>query len=193
VSDRPIWISLRGLRLPSRRAPEEGLYLRFPALYRAVSRAAFRLRPGSGLRRLVLRRGAAQAAAAWTRRDLDASVIRYDPGAVLHIEVIEGRALLDLEPVYRGSDAARNFVETFHAAWSDLRVQPAWICDLGNDRLVLLQRAAGRGRGSGIELEDEVGHLLRFERGVIVEEHFWWGSWDPPLEAAGLDRSHIPA
>jgi ketosteroid isomerase-like protein len=192
-AEGPVWISLRGAKLRSRRALDDMLFARFPPLYRAAARLVWRLRPGSRLRNAVFARTATHSLAAWSRQDFAFGATRYARDSILHIERADGRALLDIDTVYRGREGARQFTERWHGAWERIRFDPHWLVDCGGGLVLLLHRVAGRGRTSGLELEDEVGHVLRFDGGLIAEEHAWLGSWDPALRAVHLDRSDVPA
>jgi hypothetical protein len=77
-------LSLPSGRAGQRRSLDEHLYVRFPALYRLLAARWMRLPPGSRLRRLVLRRLTARAAAAVNRRDFEVLFVGFDPGIEYH-------------------------------------------------------------------------------------------------------------
>ena len=98
----PIWISLRGGKPPSRRTVDEAIYVRAPALFRALARLTLKLPRGLRLRQAVIRRSVLLSMGAWMRRDFEAGLIRYAPGAVIGPGEGDVRFSLDLEASYRG-------------------------------------------------------------------------------------------
>jgi ketosteroid isomerase-like protein len=59
------------------------------------------------------------------------------------------------------------------------------IIELGDDRVLVLERQIGRGKTSGVVVEHEHGWLFTLRDGKIVR---WLGYWDraEAIEAAGL-------
>ena len=61
------------------------------------------------------------------------------------------------------------------------------IIELDDGRVLVFDRQIGRGRASGVVMEQEVASLFTFRSGKIVR---WDGYWDraDALEAAGLSE-----
>jgi ketosteroid isomerase-like protein len=54
-------------------------------------------------------------------------------------------------------------------AWEDFRAEPEKYIDLGDERILVLVRNSGRGRVSGLELEQRsVANLFEFRDGMVV-------------------------
>lgn len=54
-------------------------------------------------------------------------------------------------------------------AWEDFRAEPEQYIDLGDQRILVLVRNSGRGRVSGLELEQSSGaNLFEFRDGMVV-------------------------
>jgi ketosteroid isomerase-like protein len=83
---------------------------------------------------------------------------------------------------YKGlADVTAELLES----WEAMEWQPREVHDLGGDRYLVLVEASGRGRGSGIPLEDEIGHIVKLRDGRAERLDTYLG-WDAAREAAGL-------
>jgi ketosteroid isomerase-like protein len=120
------------------------------------------------------------AVAAYNRRDLDAFLAVCDPEVESYpiTAAAEGGA-------YRGPEGVRRWWENMKATWGDsLHAQVAEVRDLG-DRLLALGRLTGRGLGSGIALDTELGWVVEFREGRIIRWRAFSRHADA-VEAAGL-------
>jgi uncharacterized protein len=70
--------------------------------------------------------------------------------------------------VYRGKDEMRRGLETWTEPWTDFRLGPAEVLERGEEVLVIA-RYTGRGRVSGVELDERVAHLWEFRDGLAVQ------------------------
>jgi ketosteroid isomerase-like protein len=121
-----------------------------------------------------------RAVAAYNRRDLDGFLAVCDPDVESYpiTSAAEGG-------VYRGYEGVRGWWENMEVAWGDsLHAEATDVRDLG-DRLLALGRLTGRGVGSGIELDTELGWLIEFRDGRVMR---WWAfsRHADALDAAGL-------
>jgi ketosteroid isomerase-like protein len=117
--------------------------------------------------------------AAYNRRDFNAAIKDFDP----EIEwVMPARQRSDSG---RGPDAAIRFFEDIDEAMEELRLKPQEFIDAG-DRVATRLRHYGRGKGSGVEIDEELYHqVATFRNGKIVRMEYF-AEWDEALEAAGL-------
>jgi ketosteroid isomerase-like protein len=117
--------------------------------------------------------------AAYNRRDFDAAVKDFDP----EIEwVLPARQQSDSG---RGPGAAIRFFEEIDEAMEELRLEPQEFVD-GGDRVATRLRHYGRGKGSGVEINEELYHqVATFRDGRIVRMEYF-AEWDEALAAAGL-------
>jgi ketosteroid isomerase-like protein len=121
-----------------------------------------------------------RAVAAYNRRDLEGFLAVCDPDVESHpiTAAAEGGA-------YRGHEGVRRWWENMETTWGDsLHAEAMELRDLG-DCLLALGRLTGRGLGSGIELDTEVGWLVEFRNGRMTR---WWAfsRHADALAAAGL-------
>ena len=118
---------------------------------------------------------------AYNRRDFDAAVEDFDP----EIEwVLPARQRSDSG---RGPDAALRFFKQIDETMEELRLEPQEFIDAG-DRVATRLRHHGRGKGSGVEIDEELYHqVATFRDGWIVRMEYF-GDWDEALEAARLSE-----
>jgi ketosteroid isomerase-like protein len=171
-------------RAGQRRTLDERLSVRFPAMYRRTAEAVMRISPRSPLRRALLTRLVRRAYAATNRRDLEVSLLGFDPA----IELRPQRDLVppDKDPVLRGREAYRRFVEDWFGSFEDLRLEPQEFFDVG-DRLLVAIRWKGRGSGSGIAFDQPMFQLFHLRRGLVVKQEDF-GDRVAALEAVGLSE-----
>jgi ketosteroid isomerase-like protein len=178
-----------------RRALDERLAVRFPALYRLGASALLRLPPGSRLRRALVGRFSSAFLEAWSRQDLDLTLLVFDPEVEVCLPEASPAASssteLDQERLYRGHAGFRRFSELWNEPWDESRLEPHELLDFG-DRVLILCRWVGRGRGSGVEVTQPVAMLSTLRKGRVVRWQAWW-DWPEALEAVGLPESSPPA
>jgi ketosteroid isomerase-like protein len=123
---------------------------------------------------------------AYNRRDFDAAVESFDP----EVEwVLPERQSSDS---CRGPDEIRRFWEGIDETFDELRLLPQEYLD-GGDRVATRLRHFGRGKGSGVLLDEELYHqVATFRDGRMVRIEYF-GEWSEALEAAGLlGRQDVP-
>jgi ketosteroid isomerase-like protein len=118
---------------------------------------------------------------AYNRRDFDAAVRDFDP----EIEwVLPARQESDSG---RGPGAALRFFKEIDEAMDELRLEPQEFIDAG-DCVATRLRHHGRGRGSGVEINEELYHqVATFRDGSIVRMEYF-ADWNEALAAAGLSE-----
>ena len=123
---------------------------------------------------------------AFNRGDLDVAVGDMDPDIEWHVmgDLPEGET-------YRGHEGVRRFWETWQEAFEDFHVEPEELIDAG-DKVVVVIKVSGRGRGSGAQVETPSFPqvwTLRDGRPVRVE---MYRSRSEALRAAGLEETDAP-
>ena len=122
---------------------------------------------------------ARQFIAAYNRRDFDPAIKDFDPG----IEwVMPEQQQSDSG---RGPEAAIRFFEEIDETMEELTLKPQEFIDAG-DRVATRLRHRGRGKRSGVEIDEELYHqVATFRDGKIVRMEYF-ADWDEALAAAGL-------
>jgi ketosteroid isomerase-like protein len=94
------------------------------------------------------------------------------------VSVVEGGS-------FRGRDGVERYFRESESTWDELLVLGEDFRDLG-DRVVVLGRTQGRGRGSGVRSETNIGMVcdLRDRRLTCVRAYL---DHDETLRAAGLE------
>jgi ketosteroid isomerase-like protein len=116
---------------------------------------------------------------AFARGDVDAVLADLDQ----EIEVLSWPGIAG-EDSYHGHAGFLAYAAGWLESWDEYRLSPEEIIDAG-DRVVVIYRAVGRGRGSGIEVETQLGHLWTIRDGKAVRLDIYRTRAEA-LEAAGL-------
>jgi ketosteroid isomerase-like protein len=118
---------------------------------------------------------------AYNQRDFDAAIKDFDPG----IEwVMPEQQQSDSG---RGPEAAIRFFEEIDETMEELTLKPQEFIDAG-DRVATRLRHRGRGKRSGVEIDEELYHqVATFDNGKIVRMEYF-ADWNEALEAAGLSK-----
>lgn len=121
---------------------------------------------------------------AWNRGEFDLLADRLDP----EIEWEPGFQALE-SGVHHGADGFKQFIESWLESFDEFRIRPELLVQAG-DRVVVVARQTGRGRGSGIELEARVVHVWTIRDGKAVG---WYGprTVDEGLATLGDDRARL--
>ena len=117
--------------------------------------------------------------------DVETALAMFDRDVEVHLAKDAGTVWgLDFEETYRGVDGFVQFLSRLSDAWEEFRWEPTEYFDAG-DRVVVYIQMTARGRGSGIEVQQEMTHLCDIrDRKLVRHETFF--DRDAALEAAGL-------
>ena len=149
-----------------------------------------RLPKRSRLRRTTIARRARQLAEAFNRGDWEwALVVGYS--AELEVITAKDEAAVpfgaDFEDVYRGHQGLVALWERWLESWDDYSLEPERVIDFG-DRLVVVLNQRGRGRRSGLEIEQPVAFLTSLDpTGLTTRLEIFWDS-AKAFEPAGLQE-----
>jgi hypothetical protein len=168
-------------QVSQRRALDERVIVRLPALYAVLTALLLRLPRRSRLRRLLLVRRIARAYAAANRRDFELILTGLDP----ETEYRPGPDLIapDQAVVFRGHAGYLEMWRNWLDAFEDLRFDPEEVLDLGDKFLVTAQQRA-HGSGSGIAVHKPVFQLFEVRRGLVIWQHDY-SDRGKALEASG--------
>jgi ketosteroid isomerase-like protein len=118
----------------------------------------------------------------WERGDLAAAAEFFDS------EVEFTRTGSELTAgEWRGFDEMRATFAEYMQAWEDLQSQAERFIDLGDDRVLVLERQTARGKTSGVVVENELGWLFTLRDSKIVRLAGYWHRAEA-MRAAGLER-----
>ena len=124
---------------------------------------------------------------AFNRRDMEVFLLLSShPAVELHTATDHAGVPFgaDLDDVYLGHEGIAVFTQQWVAGWKDYRVEAEEIFDCG-DKVVVFLRHRGRGRGSGVEIDQPFGQVLHMRNGQAVRVDIFWDRVEA-LEAVGL-------
>ena len=111
--------------------------------------------------------------------DPEAIIAASDPGFEMHLVGVGG------EPVfYAGASGIREWFRDVAQSWEFLRFEATDLRDLG-DRVLVLGDVHGRGRVSGLEIDDQWGWIVELSEGRATGVRGYIDQ-RAALEAAGL-------
>jgi ketosteroid isomerase-like protein len=101
------------------------------------------------------------------------------------VVVEQERELLDTAGTFRGHEGIIAMLAELGDSFERIDWSPEEIHDLGDDRYLVRVHIKVVGRGSGIEQEADIGHVLRLHEGRVHRMEVYRG-WDEARRAAGL-------
>ena len=101
----------------------------------------------------------------WNRGELDLMQDMYDENAVWDISAV----FVDVAPL-RGHEQLRRYWDEVWETWEGVRMDPLQIFDVGDGRYVVDVRLWGKGKQSGIEVDQRFAYLytVRLEDEKVV-------------------------
>ncbi len=88
---------------------------------------------------------------------------------------------------YRGVEGITKWFQDLYSAWDTFEMDAEELIDAGNDRVIMVLFARGRGRSSGIEVEHRPAGIGTLRDGKIARI-VWFPTREEALEAAGLSE-----
>src|SRR6476660_10524494 len=119
---------------------------------------------------------------AFNRGELDAYLSMLDPDFAWQ----GPREIPDLAGAHRGPEGVRRYLNKLTEVFNDYRMVPEEFIDAGGDRVLVLAREGGRGKGSGIAVQtNPTSHLWTVRDGRPGRLDSYWERTDA-LRAVGL-------
>ena len=119
------------------------------------------------------------------RGDTPSAMALYDPDIELDASRTSRGAMTGR--VVRGREAVLACLREWYEAWESVEDHLEELIDAGDDSVVSIMVQRGRGRASGVEVEDRLGTVWTIRTGKIVRA-VWFPSREDALEAAGLSE-----
>ncbi|MGZ5308564.1 MAG: nuclear transport factor 2 family protein [Solirubrobacterales bacterium] len=113
------------------------------------------------------------------RGDIDGMLAHMDP----EIEVRDPDRTGDL---FRGHEEIRGFIAEWMENFDDYRIEIDELREGTEGRLAALCTQSGRGKGSGIEISDQINMVFRFRNGKAIE-YTIIGRREDALRHAGIE------
>ena len=123
---------------------------------------------------------------AFNRRDLEAATARFHP----EIEWIAGADLVPDAAVYHGREGVMEFWRTWFETMENFRLEVEETLDLGDGRVLLVTRASGSGKDSGVPVEARFAQVWEIRDGLAVRAQMY-ASREAALEAEGLEPGSV--
>jgi ketosteroid isomerase-like protein len=102
-------------------------------------------------------------------------------------ELLQASSIIDTAGVFEGPDAVRDVMGELEESFAELSVEAEELIEAPSGQIVVLVHARGRGRASGIEIDDRIAHVWTFRddkaiRNVVYEDRA------DALKAVGLEE-----
>ena len=84
-----------------------------------------------------------------------------------HVEIRDRPEAPDPQ-VYHGREGAREALASSDETFEEFTLEPKDVIGVGSSHVVIVLKMTGRGRGSGVPVEEEIAHLWTVEDGKAV-------------------------
>jgi ketosteroid isomerase-like protein len=154
-------------RARRRRTLDERLTVLAPGLFRRGAVLTRRLLPPrSRVRRALTARAMCSQYEAINRGDFELAELFCAPDVEFVWEYVRGLPM-DLNDIYRGPEGLRQNTAAWNEAWDGHRSEVQALIDTDSDRIAAIIRIRGRGRESGLELDEELTEVMTLREGLL--------------------------
>jgi ketosteroid isomerase-like protein len=113
---------------------------------------------------------------------------REEAVGLAHPEVVLDATRSVFNPkTYFGKDGLRQWLTDTNEVWDEMHTEQNEFIDAG-DRVVVIGRLVGKGKGSGVEVESPNGTILTIRDGLVIRSETGYTSRREALEAAGIQE-----
>ena len=123
-----------------------------------------------------------RAMTAFADGDLEQAAKILDPNAELYPPAEDP----DVERMYRGPEGARSWLQNWLEAWEEFEFRIDDVIEAG-DRVVLVFSQRGRGKTSGVEIENQLAGVATMRDGKLVRGDVYLDI-EEALRVAGVRR-----
>jgi ketosteroid isomerase-like protein len=123
---------------------------------------------------------------AWSRRDIASMLDLIDPEVV-----VEQPPNMPDATTGHGRAGVMAAIAAWPEQWADYQIDIAQIVDAG-DHVVVRTHQQGRGRGSGVEVADDIWFVFGFRNGKVAEWRMFGAERDA-LDVVGLSEQDAHA
>lgn len=124
------------------------------------------------------------------RHDTDTLLDLYDPYIVWDASRTERGAITG--KVVQGREDLLKWLREWYEPWENLDDILGELIDAGQQRVVSIMVQRGRGRASGVEVENRLGAVWTLQDGKVIRV-VWFPSPQEALEAVGLSEQDAHA
>ena len=124
---------------------------------------------------------AQRAIDAFNADNLDGFLDECDPEVEFHSRFME------VGGVYRGHAGLRSWHQDLLDTWEYIRIELEWVIEVDDHTMVLLMTLYGKGRGSGVEVRQQIAHLDTLSAGKLARIVTYTDRAEA-LEAVGLSE-----
>ena len=108
--------------------------------------------------------------------------------ALIHPEIVVDATRNVFNPAtYAGMEGLRRMQADTNEVWEEVRTEGLEFYDAG-DRVVVMGRLVGKGKGSGVEVEQPLAQVITVHDGRVVRWDLGYADRRDALEAAGLSE-----
>ena len=120
--------------------------------------------------------------------DLEMALAMFDPEVEVHLATDDADTVwgLDFQRSYHGIDGFLKFVATLYEALGEFRWEPTEYRDAG-DQVVVRIRMTARGRGSGVDVVQDMTHVCDIRDGKLIRHETFFDR-AAALQAVGLSE-----
>jgi ketosteroid isomerase-like protein len=119
---------------------------------------------------------------AWNRNEEESVMPLFDPDVI-----VDATRRLVNPKTYAGIEGVRAMLADRDEVWEEFRFEPDEFLDAG-DRVLVIGRWVGQGRGSGVEVVQPIAHIFTLRDGRIVRSELGYSDRGTALKAAGLSE-----
>jgi ketosteroid isomerase-like protein len=101
------------------------------------------------------------------------------------LELNQSAALFDTQGTFHGYEGLRAVFEELAESFGGIVWEPVEVQELDGGRYLVRVVISGHGKGSGISLDGEIGHIFTLRDDRAARLDVYW-EWEQAREAAGL-------